>query len=50
MITTGIGTGDFHFSSGTGRFEGVSGLAQLVVTQNLVTGAFEFTMVGSFNY
>lgn len=49
-LRTGIATGDMVFQSGTGRFEGVSGRAAIVVVQNFVTGAYEFTMVGSLNY
>jgi hypothetical protein len=49
-LTTGIATGDMVFQSGTGRFEGVSGRAAIVVVQNFVTGAYTFTMVGNINY
>ena len=49
-LRTGIATGDMVFQSGTGRFEGASGRAAIVVMQNFVTGAYEFTMVGSVNY
>ena len=49
-LTTGIATGDMVFQSGTGRFEGVSGKAAIVVEQNFVTGAYTFTMVGNINY
>ena len=49
-LRTGIATGDMVFQSGTGRFEGVSGKAAIVVVQNFVTGAYEFTMVGNINY
>ena len=49
-LRTGIATGDMVFQSGTGRFEGVSGRAAIVVVQNFVTGAYEFTMVGNINY
>ncbi len=49
-LRTGIATGDMVFQSGTGRFEGVSGKAAIVVVQNFVTGAYEFTMVGKINY
>ena len=49
-LTTGIATGDMVFQSGTGRFEGVSGKAAIVVEQNFVTGAYTFTMVGTINY
>lgn len=49
-LRTGIATGDMVFQSGTGRFEGASGRAAIVVVQNFITGAYEFTMVGSVNY
>ena len=49
-LRTGIATGDMVFQSGTGRFEGVGGKAAIVVVQNFVTGAYEFTMVGNINY
>ena len=49
-LRTGIATGDMVFQSGTGRFEGVSGSAAIVVEQNFVTGAYTFIMVGKINY
>ena len=49
-LRTGIATGDMVFQSGTGRFEGVSGSAAIVVEQNFITGAYTFTMVGNINY
>ena len=49
-LRTGIATGDMVFQSGTGRFEGASGRAAIVVEQNFITGAYTFTMVGSVNY
>ena len=49
-LRTGIATGYMVFQSGTGRFEGVSGKAAIVVVQNFVTGAYTFTMVGNINY
>jgi len=49
-LRTGIATGDMVFQSGTGRFEGASGRAAIVVEQNFVTGAYRFTLVGSVNY
>lgn len=49
-LRTGIATGDMVFQSGTGRFEGASGKAAIVVEQNFVTGAYTFTMVGNVNY
>jgi hypothetical protein len=49
-LTTGIATGYMVFQSGTGRFEGASGKAAIVVEQNFITGAYTFTMVGNINY
>ena len=49
-LRTGVATGDMVFQSGTGRFEGASGRAAIVVEQNFVTGAYTFTMVGNINY
>ena len=49
-LRTGIATGDMVFQSGTGRFQGASGRAAIVVEQNFVTGAYTFTMVGNVNY
>ncbi len=49
-LRTGIATGYMVFQSGTGRFEGASGKAAIVVEQNFITGAYTFTMVGSVNY
>ena len=49
-LRTGIATGDMVFQSGTGRFEGVSGKAAIVVEQNFITCAYTFTMVGNINY
>ena len=49
-LRTGIATGDMVFQSGTGRFEGASGSAAIIVEQNFVTGAYTFTMVGNVNY
>ena len=49
-LRTGIATGDMVFQSGTGRFEGASGKAAIVVEQNFITGAYTFTMVGNINY
>src|SRR5215470_10906612 len=49
-LRTGIATGDMVFQSGTGRFEGASGRAAIVVEQNFVTGAYTFTMVGNIDY
>ena len=49
-LRTGIATGYMVFQSGTGRFEGASGRAAIVVEQNFITGAYTFTMVGNINY
>jgi len=49
-LRTGIATGYMVFQSGTGRFEGASGKAAIVVEQNFITGAYTFTMVGTINY
>ena len=49
-LRTGIATGDMVFQSGTGRFEGASGRAAIVVEQNFITGAYTFTMLGNVNY
>ena len=48
-LRTGIATGYMVFQSGTGRFEGASGKAAIVVEQNFITGAYTFTMVGNIN-
>src|SRR5215213_3683373 len=49
-LRTGIATGDMVFQSGTGRFEGASGRAAIVVEQNFITGAYTFTLVGNINH
>ena len=49
-LRTGIATGDMVFQNGTGRFEGVTGKAAIVVEQNFITGAYTFTLVGKINY
>ena len=43
-------TGYMVFQNGTGRFEGVSGKAAIVVVQDFVTGAYTFTMVGNIDF
>ena len=48
--TTGIDKPQFRFVGGTGRFAGASGTANAVVVVNLLTGAFEITMVGTIDY
>jgi hypothetical protein len=40
----------FRFVGGTGRFANASGQANAVVVVNLLTGAFEITMVGNIDY
>jgi hypothetical protein len=49
-LRTGIATGYMVFQSGTGRFQGASGKAAIVVEQNFITGAYTFTMVGDIKY
>ena len=46
----GVDQGVFRFVGGTGRFEGVSGAANFVVTINPLTGGFDLTVVGTINY
>ena len=48
--TTAIDRPNFRFVGGTGRFAGASGQADAVVVVNLLTGAFELTMVGNIDY
>ena len=48
--TTGIDKPVFRFVGGTGRFANASGTADAVVVVNLLTGAFEITMVGNIDY
>ena len=48
--STAIDRPVFHFVGGTGRFVGASGKADAVVVVNLLTGAFEITMVGNIDY
>jgi hypothetical protein len=47
---TAVDRPTFHFVGGTGRFADVSGTADAVVEINLLTGAFEITMVGNIDY
>ena len=49
-LTTGIGTGDFEFTGGTGRFANATGHTAGVIQQNVVTGAYELTLVGNIYY
>lgn len=46
----GMDQGIFRFVGGTGRFEGVSGEANFVVSINPLTGGFELTVVGKINF
>jgi hypothetical protein len=48
--TTGIANGAFVFTGGTGRFDGASGTGDFVVMQNLDTGDYELTGVGTVDY
>lgn len=48
--TTAIDKPVFRFVGGTGRFAGASGQADAVVVLNVITGAFEITMVGNIDY
>lgn len=41
---------DVRFVGGTGRFAGAHGTAKGIVVVNLITGAFEITIVGDINY
>ena len=45
-----VDQGVFRFVGGTGRFEGVSGNANFLVTINPLTGGFDLTVVGKINY
>jgi hypothetical protein len=49
-LTTGIGTGDFEFTGGTGRFANATGHTSGVIQQNVITGAYELTLVGNIDY
>src|ERR1051326_893802 len=49
-LTTGIGTGEFEFTGGTGRFANATGHTSGVIQQNVVTGAYELTLVGNIDY
>jgi len=42
--------GVFYFVGGTGRFEGVTGSANFVVSINPITGGFDLTVVGKIDY
>src|ERR1044072_4136036 len=49
-LTTGIGIGDFDFTGGTGRFANATGRTSGVIQQNIITGAYELTLVGNIDY
>lgn len=49
-LITGIGTGHFRFTGGTGRFANATGIVSYVVEQNFLTGAYTVTAVGSIDY
>jgi|SRR5215216_944190 len=49
-LSTGIGTGDFEFTGGTGRFANATGHTSGVIQQNVITGAYELTLVGNIDY
>src|SRR6185295_13723744 len=49
-LTTGIGTGDFDFTGGTGRFANATGRTTGVIQQNVITGAYVLTLVGKIDY
>jgi hypothetical protein len=49
-VATFIGRGKFRFTGGTGRFANATGVVSYVVEQNLVTGGYEITVVGSIDY
>jgi hypothetical protein len=49
-ISLALGTGDFEFTGGTGRFANATGHTSGVIQQNVVTGAYELTLVGNIDY
>ena len=49
-LITGVGTGHFGFTGGTGRFANATGIISYVVEQNFLTGGYTVTAVGSINY
>ena len=49
-LITGIGSGHFSFTGGTGRFANATGIISYVVEQNFLTGAYTITAVGSIDY
>ena len=48
--TTATDKAVFRFVGGTGRFVGAHGTANGIVVVNLLTGAFEITIVGDINF
>ena len=49
-LTTGIGTGDFAFTGGTGRLANATGRTSGVIEQNILTGAYKLKLVGNIDY
>ena len=49
-LITGVGSGHFSFTGGTGRFANATGIISYVVEQNFLTGAYTITAVGSIDY
>ncbi|HEX6716147.1 MAG TPA: hypothetical protein VF088_03510 [Pyrinomonadaceae bacterium] len=49
-LITGVGSGHFRFTGGTGKFANASGMISYVVEQNFATGAYTVTGVGSIDY
>jgi len=49
-LITGVGTGHFGFSGGTGRFANATGIISYVVEQNFITGGYTVTAVGTIDY
>jgi hypothetical protein len=47
---TATDQGVFHFTGGTGRFADASGSVDALVVINVLTGAFEITMLGNIDY
>jgi hypothetical protein len=49
-LTTGLGTGTFRIVGGSGKFANATGSLSVVVQQNFITGAVDFTAVGKIDY
>ena len=49
-LITGVGTGHFGFSGGTGRSANATGIISYVVEQNFITGGYTVTAVGTIDY